>query len=305
MIFGLFPRPSRMGPMLRVLGLYQRSGLQALVRASGVLRLIPRLHAIERLLPEVPRAARLPAVTPAIGTRRGRVGLLLGCVQRFLYPQVNADTATLLSLAGYEVVVPHGQGCCGALHLHGGRLDEFRALARGLAGRFPDDLDYVVVNAAGCGSAMKEYGYWLPDDERAAALAAKTRDVSELLAGAELPLRPIETVATYHDACHLAHGQRIRAEPRALLAQIPGLRLVDLSDSDLCCGRAGVYNLLEPDMADRLLERKISNIAATGARLVVTGNPGCVLQIAKGCRARGLDVEVVHPVELLARAVRA
>jgi glycolate oxidase iron-sulfur subunit len=305
LIFGLFPHPRRMAPLLRVLGFYQRTGLEALVRASGLLRLVPRLAAMERLLPAVPPSAPLPSLIPAVGARRGRVGLLTGCVQRFLYPRVNADTARLLSLAGYDVVVPQDQGCCGALHLHGGRLDEFRALARALAARFPEDLDHVVVNAAGCGSAMKEYGHWLAEDPRAAALAAKTRDVSELLVDAELPLQPMAAVATYHDACHLVHGQKIRAEPRALLQRIPGLRLVDLAESDLCCGSAGVYNLLEPDMADRLLERKVSNIAATGARLVVTGNPGCLLQIAQGCRARGLAVEVVHPVELLARAVRA
>ncbi len=305
MIFGLFPHPSRMRPLLRLLGLYQRSGLQTLVRTSGLLGLLPRLAAMERLLPAVPRATRLAAITPAIGTRRGRVGLVTGCVQGFLYPQVNEDTATLLSLAGWDVVAPPAQGCCGALHLHGGRIDQFRSLARALAARFPDDLDWVVVNAAGCGAAMKEYAHWLPQDARATALAARTRDVSELLVDADLPLKPVEAVATYHDACHLAHGQKIRGEPRDLLKRIPGLRLVDLPESDLCCGSAGVYNLLEPDMADRLLERKISSITATGATLLVAGNLGCLLQIAKGCRARGLDVEVLHPVELLARAVRA
>ncbi|PYM09251.1 MAG: glycolate oxidase [Candidatus Rokuibacteriota bacterium] len=305
MLFGLLPHPSRIGPMLRLLELYQRSGLGALVRASGILRALPRVAAMERLLPPVPRGARLPALIPALGARRGRVGLLSGCVQRFVYPRVNAQTASLLSLAGYDVVVPPDQGCCGALHLHGGRLREFRALARALAGRFPDDLDYVVTNAAGCGSAMKEYGHWLPEDGRVRALAGKTRDVTELLVDAELPLGPIEAVATYHDACHLVHGQKIRREPRALLGRIPGLRLVDLPESELCCGSAGVYNLLEPDMADRLLERKVSNIAATGATLLVAGNPGCLLQIAKGCKARGLGIETVHPVELLARAVRS
>lgn len=304
LIFSLFPHPRRLGLLFRLLALSQRWGLQALVRATGLLRPLPRLAAMERLLPQVPRSARLPALVPAVGRRRGRVGLLTGCVQRFLFPGVNEQTARLLSLAGYDVVVPEGQGCCGALHLHGGRLEEFRRLARDLSRRFPADVDHVVVNAAGCGSAMKEYGHWLPDDGPAAALAARTRDVSELLAEAELPLRRLEAVAAYHDACHLAHGQRIRSEPRALLARIPGLTLVDLPEADLCCGSAGVYNLLEPQMADRLLDRKVSNIAATGARLVVAGNPGCLLQIAKGCRAHGLDVEVVHPVELLARAVR-
>jgi glycolate oxidase iron-sulfur subunit len=232
------------------------------------------------------------------------VGLLTGCVQRFLYPQVNEQTACLLALAGYDVVIPDGQSCCGALHLHAGRLDEFRRLARSLARMFPEDLDHIVTNAAGCGSAMKEYGHWLPDDPRVTAFARKTRDVSQVLVDADLPLGRFDGIATYHDACHLLHGQRIRQEPRALLERIPGLRLVDLPESDLCCGSAGVYNLLEPDMADRLLERKVANVAATGAHFLVTGNPGCMLQIAKGCAARGLDVEVVHPVELLWRAAR-
>jgi glycolate oxidase iron-sulfur subunit len=150
---------------------------------------------------------------------------------------------------------------------------------------------------------MKEYGYWLPDNPRVGALAAKTRDVSEILADADLPLGPLPGVAAYHDPCHLAHGQKVRREPRALLARIPGLRLVELADSDVCCGSAGVYNLLEPDLAERILSRKVETIAASGAGFLVTGNPGCLLQIAKGCRARGLAVQVVHPIELLWRAV--
>jgi glycolate oxidase iron-sulfur subunit len=304
LIFSLFPEPRRLAPMLRLLGFYQRSGLRALVQRSGLLRLAPRLAAMERLLPPVPRAARLPAIVPAVGRRRGRVGLLTGCVQRFLYPQVNEQTARLLALAGYDVVIPGAQRCCGALHLHAGRLDELRRRAGALADTFPDDVDYIVTNAAGCGSAMKEYGHWSPGDPRVVALARKTRDVSQLLVDADLPLGRVDGVATYHDACHLLHGQRIRQEPRALLGRIPGLRLVDLPESDLCCGSAGVYNLLEPDMADRLLERKVANVASTAARFLVTGNPGCMLQIAKGCGARGLDVEVVHPVELVWRAVR-
>jgi glycolate oxidase iron-sulfur subunit len=233
------------------------------------------------------------------------VGLLIGCVQRHLQPGLNRDAARLLALAGWDVVIPPGQGCCGALELHAGRLDEVRARARRLAASFPADVDFVVTTAAGCGSTMKEYGHWLPEASDVTRLASRTRDVSELLAEAELPLGPLNLTATYHDACHLAHGQRIRREPRALLSRIPGLRLVELADSDLCCGSAGIYNLLEPEMADRLLERKVDRIVATGARVVMTGNPGCMLQIAKGVRARGLDLEVLHPVELLARAVDA
>jgi glycolate oxidase iron-sulfur subunit len=304
-IFALFPEPRRLGVLLRPLRLYRRSGLSFLLRRSTLLRRFPRLAAMEALLPDVPAPAPLPSHVPAHGPSRGRVGLLLGCVQRHLYPDVNRDTARLLALAGWDVAIPPAQGCCGALDLHAGRLDEFRRRARALAASFPADLQYVVTNAAGCGSAMREYGHWLPDVPEAVALAARTRDVSELLAAADLPLGTLDVTATYHDACHLAHGQRIRREPRELLARIPGLRLVELAESELCCGSAGIYNLLEPEMADRLLARKIDRIAETGVGIVVSGNPGCLLQIAKGARARGLDLEVLHPVELLARAVDA
>ncbi|MBI4246741.1 MAG: 4Fe-4S dicluster domain-containing protein [Candidatus Rokubacteria bacterium] len=295
LIPALFPHPHRLGAAFAALRLYQGSGLQQVARASGLLALAPRLAAMEALLPTLPPAERLPERVLATGRRRGRVGLLTGCVQRHLYPGVNRDTARLLSLAGWEVVIPRDQGCCGALDLHAGRPEILRARARALAAVFPADLDAIVVNAAGCGAAMKEY-----ED---AAFAGRVRDVSEVLVDAELPLGPLGLRATYHDACHLAHGQRIRSEPRRLLGRIPGLELIPLADSALCCGSAGVYNLLEPGVADRLLDMKIDRICATGATTVVTGNPGCMLQIAKGCRARGLALDVVHPVELLARSV--
>ena len=304
-VFAVFPYPERLRVLLAPLRLYQHSGLQSLVRGSGLLRRFPRLEAMEDLLPPVPAAVPLPERVAARGTPRGRVGLLIGCVQRYLYPGVNRDTARLLALAGWDVVIPSGQGCCGALDLHAGRLETFRTRARTLAASLRADVDFVVTNAAGCGSAMKEYGHWLPDDADVGALAARTRDVSELLATADLPLGPVDVTATYHDACHLAHGQRIRREPRALLARIPGLRLVDLPESEQCCGSAGIYNILQPAMADRVLDRKIDCIAETRARVVVAGNPGCLLQIARGARARGLDLEVLHPIELLARSVDA
>jgi glycolate oxidase iron-sulfur subunit len=222
-----------------------------------------------------------------------------------LFPAVHRDTIRLLSLAGYEVVVPTAQPCCGALDLHAGRLDAYRERADALARAFPDDLDVVVTSAAGCGSTMRAYGHGPAVALAARRLAERTRDVTEVLVDAELPLGELDATVTYHDACHLAHGQRVRVPPRALLGRIPGLRLVELKDSDLCCGSAGVYNLLEPEMADRLLGMKIERIIETGARIVAAGNPGCALQIAKGARLRGLDLEVRHPVELLARAVDA
>ena len=303
LLYLLLPHPRRLGLVLAIARGWQRSGVRRWPRNSRLRRLVPRLSAMEALLPDaLPRPAPLPELTPAQGARRGRVGLLTGCVQRHLCPQIGRDSARLLSLAGWDVVVPSRQGCCGALELHGGRIEAFRRPARALAAAFGGDIDYVVSDAAGCGSAMKEYGNWVP---ALAGFGERVRDVSQLLVDAELPLGPLATTATYHDACHLAHGQRIRAEPRTLLARIPGLRLVPLAESDLCCGSAGVYNLLEPAMAERLLAMKLDRIAETGARVVVTGNPGCLLQVAKGCRERGLDVEVLHPVELLARSVAA
>jgi glycolate oxidase iron-sulfur subunit len=301
-LLAVFPRPDRLGALARALRLYQRSGLQAAVRGLRLLAPFKRLRTLEALLPPPPRAgAPLPEVTPARGKRRGRVGLLTGCVQRVFYPQVNAETARLLSAAGWEVLAPRAQGCCGALHLHAGRLDEFRDVARRLVVAFPPDLDFVVANAAGCGSALKEYGHWLADAD---AFAGKVRDVSELLAEADLPLGELTVTVTYHDACHLAHGQKVRSEPRALLRRIPGLRLVELAESDLCCGSAGVYNILEPEVAGELARRKVERIRETGARIVVTGNPGCLAQIAGEGRRQGLALEVLHPVELLGRALR-
>jgi glycolate oxidase iron-sulfur subunit len=199
-------------------------------------------------------------------------------------------------------VIPRAQGCCGALHLHAGRIDEFRPMARGLAAAFAD-VDLVVTNAAGCGAALKEYAHWLPG-HAAAGLSARVRDISEVLADADLPLGELRQTVTYHDACHLAHGQGLRAQPRALLRRIPGLSLVELPESELCCGSAGVYNLLEPALASELARRTLERIRQTGARVVATANPGCLMQIARQSRAEGLALDVVHPVELLGRALR-
>jgi len=298
---GTFTNVRRLGRLMAALRAYQRSGLGRLVRATGLLRAAPALATMEALLPELPAPVPVPALTPARGARRGRAALLLGCVQRFVYPHVNAETARLLAAAGWDVVAPEAQGCCGALHLHTGRLEEFRGMARELMATLGRDVDVIVTNAAGCGSALKECDHWL--DDGATGRLPPVRDVSEMLVEAELPLRELPLTVAYHDACHLAHGQRVRAEPRALLRRIPGLTLVDLAESDLCCGSAGVYNLLEPELAGDLARRKVQRIRESGARVVAAGNPGCLMQIARQCRAEGLAVDVVHPVELLARAL--
>jgi glycolate oxidase iron-sulfur subunit len=303
-LFGVFPHPERFAIALGLLRRYRRTGLQALVRRTGLLRRFPRLTAMDALLPDVPSTHdELPEFLAARGHARGRVALLIGCVQRYLFADVNRDTMRLLAAAGWDVVAPRGQGCCGALELHGGRLEAFRTRARALAAALPSDVDWVVSNSAGCGSALRDYAHWV-DDDAARRIAVRTRDVTELLADADLPLQPLRLTATYHDPCHLAHGQRVREAPRALLSRIPELTLVPLADSELCCGSAGVYNVLEPEMADRLLAAKIARIAETGATTVVTGNPGCLMQIARGARERGLNLEVLHPVSLLARAMR-
>ena len=300
----IFPHPDRLGALLWPLRLYQASGLRTLVRASGILAPFKRLQAMDALLPRVlPGASSLPELIPARGKARGRAALLTGCVQRFFFPEINLATARLLSAAGWEVVVPRGQGCCGALHLHAGRLDEFRAMARSLMAALGRDVDIVVTNAAGCGSALKEYGHWLGDGG-AERFAGLVKDISEVLVDADLPLGELREMVTYHDACHLAHGQKVRAQPRELLRRIPGVTLVELTDSDLCCGSAGVYNLLEPEMAAELGRRKLERIRETGARIVAAGNPGCIMQISQQALEAGLALEVMHPVTLLSRALK-
>ncbi len=305
LILGTFPHRARLARALGLLRLYQRSGLQALVRGTALLRPFPRLAAMERLLPPLDAGARdpLPPRIEAAGLHRGTAALLTGCVQALLFPEVNEATARLLARAGYTVLVPSGQQCCGALHLHWGDRAGARRLARANVEAFAD-ADWVVTNAAGCGAALRGYGHLLPGDPRAAALAARVRDVSELLAEAPPgPRRPLALTVTYHEPCHLAHALRVREAPRALLRAIPGLRLAELPESDVCCGSAGVYNLLEPAIAERLLARKLDRIAETGAAVVASGNPGCLLQLRMGLARRGLPVRAHHPVELLGWSV--
>ena len=306
LILGVFPDRRRLGRVLAATRLYQRSGVQRLVRLSGLLGRFPRLDAMERLLPALPPRAvlRLPRETaPASAASRGTVALLEGCVQSLLFPDVNRATVSLLSRAGYRVVVPEGQGCCGALHLHWGDRAAGRTHARRNLAAF-ESADWIVTNAAGCGAALRDYGHLLGDDPRAATLAARVRDVTELLAEhLPGPRRPLDLTVTYHEPCHLAHGQRVREAPRTILRSIPGLRLVELPESDLCCGSAGVYNLMEPEIAGRLVERKLDRVAGTGAAVVATGNPGCLLQLRRGLADRGLAVRAYHPVELLAWSV--
>ncbi|MBW8483571.1 (Fe-S)-binding protein [Actinomadura parmotrematis] len=309
-VFALFPYPRRLRALRGPLRLYQRAGLDRLVRRSGLLeRLSPSLAAMERLAPALGPAPRLPARVAARGGRRATVGMLTGCVQREFFPGVNAATARVLALEGCDVVIPPSQGCCGALSLHSGREDEARRFARRTIAAF-EGVDAIVVNAAGCGSSMKEYGALLADEpawaERAAALAGRTRDFAEYLAelGPRAERRPLPVSIAYHDACHLAHAQGVRAQPRALLTAVPGLELREIADPDVCCGSAGTYNLLRPEAAGELGDRKAANVRATAAELLVAANPGCSMQIATALRRRGADIAVAHTAEVLDASLR-
>jgi glycolate oxidase iron-sulfur subunit len=312
LIFSTFTNPERLRAMRLPLLMYQKSGLQALLRNTGVLRVLPiKLRAMEALLPKLPPSEAILAVTPAQGVKRRRVGLLLGCVQREFLPQVNAATARVLATEGCEVVAPSAQPCCGALLVHAGEESAAVALARGTIDVFERaEVDTVVTNAAGCGSNVREYGHLLRDDpqyaERARAFSAKCKDVTELLAELEprAKRKPLRMRVAYHDACHLQHAQGVRAQPRMLLAQIPGLDLVEISESAVCCGSAGIYNLVQPDAANALGDRKAALIAPLQADLVATGNPGCLLQLRSALGQAGSNACVVHTIQILDASLR-
>jgi glycolate oxidase iron-sulfur subunit len=308
-VFALFPYPGRLRALVPGLWLATKLGLTRLAAGPLGKVLPPRLRQLATMAPPIHLGdlfASLPARTPARGERRARVALVAGCVQRTFFPGVNAATIRVLSAEGCEVVVPQGQGCCGALSLHSGRLDEAKRFARALIARFESEpVDAIVVNAAGCGSSLKEYDQLFFDEpgwrERAAAFAAKVRDVNEYLATLEprAPRHPIPLRVAYHDACHLAHAQRVRAQPRALLRSIPELELLEIPDGDQCCGSAGTYNLFEPESAHEIGVRKVENVQCTNPDLVASANPGCTLQMQSIARERGIALAAAHPIELL------
>lgn len=317
-IFWLFPYPARLRPLLWPLWLYQKMGVGAWIR-QGLAKVSPRLAAMESLLPplEVGQLLpkRYPERIPAVGERRFRVGLLLGCVQRLFAPQVNEASIRVLTHNGCEVVIPPAQGCCAALPHHQGQLQQAEALARQMVDAFAGyELDAILVTASGCGHTLKEYGHLLARDpdyqEKGAQFAAKVKDIQEFLAQVGLtaplyPLQPDPLVLAYQDACHMLHGQRLSQEPRQLLRQIPGLELRDPVDAALCCGSSGVYNLLQPEVADELGSQKVANLLNTGAQGIVSANIGCRLQLQKHLRLQGkAGIPIYHPMELLDRALR-
>ncbi len=308
LIFGLFTHPGRLRALAPLLWAQQQLGVDDKLAAK--LGRVPELRAMLALAPPVKRRAaiaQLPECTPARGMRRGRIALMQGCVQRVFFGDVNAATVRVLSAEGWEVHAPRRPRCCGSLQMHAGVEDEAITLAKETIAAY-EDFDAVAVNVAGCGSGMKDYAHLLADDpewaERAAAFSARVRDVCELLAEHEPQARrhPLAMRVAYHDACHLAHAQGVRVQPRELLRGIPALELLEPADWEICCGSAGIYNLVQPEAAAELGKRKAANLLATGAEAVAAGNPGCALQIA--AHLDGSELPIHHPMTLLDHSIR-
>jgi len=295
--------------------LYQASGLQWLVRATGILKPLGKLSNLEALTPpaEVPFFfSHIGKTFPAKGEQRYRIAFLAGCIANVSFARLNEATVRVLQANGCEVVIPGEQGCCGALHLHAGLKHQAESLARrNIDAINPAEFDAILTNTAGCGSTLKEYHQILRNDAayaaKAAEFTAKMKDINEFLASIELNLAmgPVNAVVTYQDSCHLAHGQKIKAAPRKLLKSVPGLKLQEMPMSDLCCGSAGVYNVVQNEMAMRILERKMASIETTKASVIVTANPGCMIQLVAGSRLYGQGQEVAHVVQILDRAYTA
>ena len=318
LIFNLFPYPQRLQIFLPLFWLYQNLGLQKLVRATGLLKkFFPRLAAMESILPKINRQSfgqNYPTEIPAQTEKRYRVGVILGCVQRLFFSPVNEATVRVLTANGCEVVIPKSQGCCAALPAHQGQEAQAQALARQMIDSFAEtEVDFIIINAAGCGHTLKEYHHILADDpiyaEKAKAFVAKVRDVQEFLmeVGFTAPLSAIadeNLTIVYQDACHLLHGQKISLQPRQLLAKIPHITLKEPVDAALCCGSAGVYNMLQPEIAEELGQQKVTNLLNTGAALIASSNPGCSLQIQKHLSQQNQSIPLFHPMQLLDFAMR-
>ncbi len=308
----LLVSPRLMSLAGNLLYLYEATGLRALAKSTGLLRSFGRLGALDPLMPPAERPFFFRSIGktfPAEGARRYRVAFLAGCIANVSFSRLNEATVRVLRKNGCEVVVPAGQTCCGALHVHSGLRDRARVVARRNIDAIPAvAFDAIITNAAGCGSTLKEYHELLADDpayaERAAAFAGNVKDVNEFLASIELnrEMRPIRATVTYQDSCHLAHGQRVRLAPRRLLGAVPGLEFREMPLSDLCCGSAGIYNVVQSDMAAAILRKKMEAINTTGAQIIATANPGCILQLRAGAALHGHGQRVVHVIELLDEA---
>jgi glycolate oxidase iron-sulfur subunit len=311
-LFETFTKPGRMRFLRWPLLAYQKSGVQAALRALGVFRAFPKsIAAMDALLPTASPIEPVAPVTAAHGEQRKRVGLLLGCVQRTFFSHVNAASARVLAAEGCEVVAPPEQTCCGALFVHAGEEERAQELARKTIDAFEKaDVETIVINAAGCGSNVKEYGHLLRDDpnyaERAKYFAAKCKDISEILC--ELPPRaerkPLNARVAFHDSCHLQHAQGVRLQPRSLLQQIPGTQVLEIPESPICCGSAGIYNLVQPEAATELGDRKARLIVPLQPDVVATGNPGCLLQLQAALAKANQRILVVHTIQLLDASIR-
>jgi glycolate oxidase iron-sulfur subunit len=308
---GLFPHPSRLRALARTIRLTQRLKLDRFAAASGLMKLMPRpvaAMADVSVIPDTFGRDALPEFVPARGESRYTVAFITGCVMDVMFGPTNIASVRVLAANGCDVHIPRAQTCCGALQLHGG--DEATAVAlamRNIDTFLATGAEYIIINAAGCGSTLKEYHHLLHGtayQEKARDFVGRVRDISEFLAAIDLvpPTHAVPAVATYQDACHLAHGQGVRMAPRKLLAQVPGLTLVPLPDADACCGSAGIYNLVEYDMSMDVLKRKMENVASTRAAVVVSANPGCIMQLRLGAKQRGLNIEILHIIDVLDRA---
>jgi glycolate oxidase iron-sulfur subunit len=306
MLKRVFPYPRRFHLASRLLQLYQHSGLQSLVRRSGVLRLFgPEMVRAEALTPELPIEQGVRKQTyPAEGDRVGTVAFFAGCVMNSMLGSVNRSTVRLLNAAGYDVVVPKNQVCCGALANHAGlRETAVESAKQNVAAFSGSGFDAILINAAGCGAMLKEYGILL---ESAKDFSSRVRDISEFLASTRIAGRlkiPLNKRVGYDDPCHLVHGQRVRNEPRDLLRSIPGTQFVEVEGADQCCGSAGIYNIVQNELSMAILDAKMEQIRKARIDVLATGNPGCMFQLRYGARRAGLELEVVHPVELLARSL--
>jgi len=309
----LLPHPDRLEASMAPMRLYQRMGLQKLVRTLGILKMFPKpLERMEGLLPDLPERPLRRVIKedmPARGDARGTIGFFLGCVMSLIFSDASRATIKLLTLLGYRVITPKNQVCCGAPNMLAGDLEGLKTAARKNVELFGGvDLDFIVTDCGGCGAELKKYGHHL-NDSSSASFSGKVRDISQVLAmhadALKLLLKPLPLKVTYHDPCHIAHCQGIRREPRELLKLVPGLEYRELENADACCGSGGTYNIEKPEMADLILRRKLDTIRATGADVVVTGNPGCLLQLKKGLIDHLPQVKIMHLTELLAQSIEA
>ncbi len=314
-IFSIFPYTLRLKLLSPFLLAYKYLGFKYFLNKTGLVEKLPSgIRNFIKLTPDIKASeffSGLPKFVKSKNDKIYNVILLKGCVQSVFSPNVNKSTVNVLSKLGCDIEIPKKQGCCGALSLHSGRMEEARAFAKKLIDEFSKhDYDTIIVNSAGCGSSMKEYAILLIDDpeyrDKAKQFSSKTKDIIEFLdeIGFEADLNEINKKVTYQDACHIAHGQRITSEPRQLIKQIPGIQFAELSESDMCCGSAGIYNLVQPEMSEKLLKRKVLNIKEIKPDILAAGNPGCLLQITSGLNKEGINIETAHPIELIDEAMK-